>query len=138
MKNSKISAELYKCLKPTGSKPAQLYGLAKVHKEEIPLRPIVSIPGSSYDKIGRWVSKWLEKVPESKINTSTESVKKDIQNLKLGTNDCLVSFDVTQLYTFVPVEESIEMAAVKLYQRTDDVPVDIQTFIKQLLKQLNS
>ena len=68
----KIDEPLYRRLKPRGSKPAQIYGLAKVHKNEIPLRPIVSIPGTSYDQIGKYVSKWLERVPESKINTSTE------------------------------------------------------------------
>ena len=37
---------------------------------------------------------------------------------------------MTQLYTFVPLDESIEIAASKLYQLTDEVHVDIQTFIK--------
>ena len=35
-----------------------------------------------------------------------------------------------QLYTNVPLEESIEMAAVRLFQVTDEIPVDINTFIK--------
>ena len=37
---------------------------------------------------------------------------------------------MTQLYTNVPLDESIEMAAVKLYQLRDDVPVDMNTFIE--------
>lgn len=55
-KSGHISEELYKSLKPVDSRPAQLYGLAKVHKEKIPLRPIVSIPGTSYHKIGKFIS----------------------------------------------------------------------------------
>ena len=50
-KSGNISEELYKALKPIGSRPAQLYGLAKVRKTNIPLRPIVSVPGTSYHKI---------------------------------------------------------------------------------------
>ena len=37
---------------------------------------------------------------------------------------------MTQLYTYVPLEESILMAATKLFQIVDDVPVNIDTFIK--------
>ena len=130
LKKELIDEELYKTLKPRGSKPAQLYGLAKVHKEDVPLRPIVSIPGTAYDNLGRWISKWLNKVPESRISTSSEDVKKEMKTLKLDQDEVLISFDVTQLYTNVPLDESIEMATKKLYKITDDVPVDIQTFIK--------
>ena len=110
-KDGKIDKDLYKILKPVGSKPARMYGLAKVHKQDTPLRPIVSMPGTSYDKIGRWVSKWLDKIPESHIKTSTVDVRNSIKNIKLAPDEALISFDVTQLYTFVPVDESIEMAA---------------------------
>ena len=37
-----ISDELYNKLAPTGSRPGILYGLPKVHKPSVPLRPIVS------------------------------------------------------------------------------------------------
>ena len=129
LQNGKIDQELYQSLKPRGSKPAQIYGLAKVHKIDIPLRPIVSMPGTSYGKIGQWVSKWLAKIPEAKINTSTEKVKKELKFLKLDNDEVLISFDVTQLYTYVPVNESIEMAAKRLYEVTDEIPVDMNTFI---------
>ena len=115
---------------PRGSKPAHIYGLAKVHKEGIPLRPIVSIPGTSYDKIGKWVSRWLEKVLESKINTSSDDVRNSIRNLKLASSEVLISLDVSSLYTNVPVSESIEKAAKRLYEECDNVPVDINTFME--------
>ena len=107
-----------------------MYGLAKVHKVDIALRPIVSMPGTSYHKIGQWISKWLDKIPESHIQTSTEDVRNSIKDKILASDEVLISFDVTQLYTFVPVDESIEMAAKKLYETTDEVPVDISTFIE--------
>ena len=37
-----ISDELHTKLAPTGSRPGILYGLPKVHKPFVPLRPIVS------------------------------------------------------------------------------------------------
>ena len=129
-KAEEIDENLFKQLQPIGSRAAKIYGLAKVHKEGTPLRPIVSIPGTPYDKIGKFVSKWLEKVEDSKINTMSSMISKEVRDLTLTDNEKLISYDVTQLYTYVPLEESIEMSAVKLFQTTDEVPVDINTFIK--------
>ena len=46
----KIPVKFYKALRSTGAQPARLYGLAQVHKKETPLRPVLSIPGSCYQK----------------------------------------------------------------------------------------
>ncbi|CAF3304271.1 unnamed protein product [Rotaria sp. Silwood2] len=43
MKNEEyLTQQEYKYIKPVGSVPARLYGLPKVHKNNVPLRPIVS------------------------------------------------------------------------------------------------
>ena len=48
LKNSEeIDESLYEKLKPIGSQPARLYGLAKVHKRNVPVRPVLSMPGSA-------------------------------------------------------------------------------------------
>ena len=44
---NRISDELYVKLKPIGSQPARIYGLAKIHKKAVPVRPVLSMPGSS-------------------------------------------------------------------------------------------
>ena len=44
-KEGKISETLFNKMKPTGSQPARLYGLAKVHKTDTPMRPVLSMPG---------------------------------------------------------------------------------------------
>lgn len=46
-----ISQVLFDKLKPINSQPPGLYGLAKIHKEDVPLRPVLSMPGSAYHKI---------------------------------------------------------------------------------------
>ena len=54
MKNKdEISEALYTRLRSTGAQPARLYGLAKVHKQGTPLRPVLSLPGSSYDNLNK-------------------------------------------------------------------------------------
>ena len=45
-----ILSKLYQKLRPTGSQPPRIYGLPKIHKPAVPLRPIVSCIGSpSYE-----------------------------------------------------------------------------------------
>ena len=41
-----IQDNIYKRMYPTGASPPKFYGLPKIHKKNIPLRPIVSNIGS--------------------------------------------------------------------------------------------
>ena len=41
-KENKISEALFSKLKPIGSQPPRLYGLAKIHKNGVPIRPVLS------------------------------------------------------------------------------------------------
>ena len=126
----KIQKSLYKKLKPRGSQPARLYGTAKVHKNIVPLRPVLSMPGSSYFKIGDQVAEWLSKVPECKINCSSKMIADKLAEIKLAEDEELISFDVVSLYTNVPVNEAIEVCANFLYNGTNEAPpIDKDTFI---------
>jgi len=126
----KISDELTATLKPTGSQPPRLYGLAKVHKEGIPLRPVLSMPGSPYHKVAQQVADWLAIVPEAQINSSSKKVCDSISSVILDEEEVIVSFDVSSLYTNVPVQEAIQLAAERLYAGDLQAPpVDKDTFI---------
>ena len=122
MKKGKISEELYKELHHTGSTVPRLYGLAKNHKPNVPLRPVLSTVNSIYHTIATKVASWLSKVPETQINVKTKDVVNNIKNVKLDPNEKLVSFDVTSLYTRVPAMEALRIAANKLY--TNDNLID--------------
>ena len=53
--------------------------------------------------------------------------------MKIPENQEVVSFDVSALYTNVPVKEAIQLAADRLYDGTlESPPVDKQTFIELL------
>merc|ERR1712121_451112 len=68
LEEGKITEKLHEELVPRGSQPARLYGLAKVHKKNIPVRPVLSMPGSAYHNVALYVAKCLSNVPQCKIN----------------------------------------------------------------------
>ena len=127
----KMDEELCKELIPVGSQPPRLYGLAKVHKANTPLRPVLSMPGSAYHKVAKKVAGWLSVIPEAQINCSTKQVSESVKNIELDEDEEVGSFDVSALYTNVPVREAIMMAADRLYAGDLEMPpVDKETFIK--------
>ena len=67
-----IGDELLTKLLAKGRQPAWLYGLAKVHKCVIPLRPVLSMAGSPYT--ASVVTKWLSVITESKSNWTSKKL----------------------------------------------------------------
>ena len=131
--NQKIDEDLYQKLHTTGSQPPRLYGLAKVHKAMIPSRPVLSMPGSVYHQIALQVTKWLSVVPECNINSSTKRIADSLSSVTLDEDEVIVSFDVTSLYTNVPVEEAIQVCTDMLYSGKYELPpVDKETFLELL------
>ena len=113
----------------TGSTIPRLYGLAKNHKPNVPLRPVLSTVNSIYHTIATKVASWLSKVPETQINVRTKDVVNNIKNVQLDPNEKLVSFDVTSLYTRVPAMEALRLAANKLY--SNDNLIDVRPSISK-------
>ena len=86
---------------------------------------------SSYFNIAKKLTKWLFQIPETRIATSSRDVINEIKKLTLDEDETLVSFDVVGLFTNVPVEDSITLAAEMLYNGKFESPlVDMETFIQ--------
>ena len=101
-----IDQSLYEKLRPSACVVPCIYGLPKVHKNNIPVRPIVSSIGSVCYNLARFVSDLLSplvgKSPHH-IQNSQDFVA-SIKDLKLDDNEILTSYDVTALFTSVPVD----------------------------------
>lgn len=96
------------------------YGIPKVHKKDIPLRPIVSqINGPSYG-LNKYVDKLLY-VAEKRIPfliQDTPSFLRIIEaNKYISPNSYLVTMDVVSLYTNIPLQECIEFVC-EMYEET--------------------
>ena len=85
--DGRIDEELFQKLKPMDSQPARLYGLGKVHKKDVPVRPVLSMPGSPYHQVAEQVAEWLSVVPECGINSSTKEVSESISGIQLANDE---------------------------------------------------
>ena len=106
-----INEALYKKLYPTGAGVPKFYGLPKIHKRETPLRPIVSSIGAvSYQtskELARILSPLVGRSPYHVHNN--QDLLEDLRSIKLGKDECLMSFDVKALFTSVPIEPAIRI-----------------------------
>ena len=91
------------------------------------------MPGSPYDNLGTVVTQWLSVIPCSQIRCKNKDVVDKIKEMTLDDDEVMVSFDVSSLYTNVPVDEAIHEAADLLYSgNLTPPPVDKETFVKLL------
>ena len=96
------------------------YGLPKIHKEDAPLRPIISLVNSPTYWLSNIIYKQLKNciaLPHSHINNSFQ-LKNKLKNIHLD-NDHVLSLDVKSLFTNIPVElvcDSIDRRAQLLFQ----------------------
>ena len=92
-----------------GSRSPLFYELVNLHKPENPIRPIVSAVGSATYQLAKFVSKWLrcyaQKAPSYLLNTK-DFIKK-LEDVHIGEEEVMVSFDVNILFTSVPVQAAI-------------------------------
>ena len=71
-RRNEITDGLYARLRSTVSQSARLYGLAKVQKKDTPLRTVLSLPGSFYEKLNKTLAKFLIK---SRVQISRPTLK---------------------------------------------------------------
>ena len=91
---------------PTGFVPPKFYGLPKIHKPDTPLRPIVSSCGSVPYGVANELAKILKPLvgKSSHHTTSTQDFVEQARHIKLEPGECLSSYDVSALFTSVPID----------------------------------
>lgn len=102
-------AEKYK-LTVKNPKLPTLRSLPKIHKQSCPIRPIVNFREAPSYKICRELNKLLrEKISlenDRSVKNSIELTTK-LNTLSLSESTRIVSFDITNMYTNIPVDEAI-------------------------------
>jgi len=111
IKSNDLNSTLKNSLLAQGSQPSKLYGLPKVHKTDIPMRPVLSMIGSAQYNVAKTLVKLLKPLINNPLECkdSFEFVEKII-NLEVNSeSETMVSFDVVNLFTNIPLEETIQL-----------------------------
>jgi hypothetical protein len=119
-----VTDQFHSIARPTGFNPGRLYGLPKVHKENVPLRPVLSSIGTFNYGLGKALTHMLSDIVAKKnIIRDSFSFVKDVRVLpKDFSKYKMVSFDVTSLYTNVPIDETIAIILKHLYEIRTTAP----------------
>ena len=119
-----IDNALLNSLKPRGSQLPRMYGLPKIHKNSVPLRPILAMMSSPQHKLARWLASIIDPIRKSISKFSLKDSFEFAHRLE-DKNSCtsfMVSFDVVSLFTNIPLEETIDI--VCKYSAMINIPED--------------
>ena len=106
----------YKRLYPTEAVSPKHYGLPKIHKAGVPLRPIISSRGSATyetaEELAKVIRPLVGRYPHQAQNN--KDFLESIRNIKLQPDKCIMSYDVSALFTFIPIDPAIKIIQAHL------------------------
>lgn len=110
--------------------PGYAYGNVKIHKENKPLRPIISqIPSPLY-RLAKRLNKLLKPYVPAKYSLESSEEFIDILRVKRPSG-ILASIDVESLFTNVPIEETIKIILKEVFQNPNSAlpPLNLTPWI---------
>ncbi len=115
--NNCINERIYNELCPSGTRIGILYGLPKIHKSSIPLRPILSSINHYSYKIVKFFIPFLTLISTSSfVIKDSFSFVQELLNSDINPDSVVMaSFGVTSLFSNIPVEETIEIISNHIF-----------------------
>ena len=138
-KNGTIPEPLYRILRSLGGHIPLLYGLPKIHKPGIPLRPIVSFVSSPTYALSKHLARALSPLvgnSSSFVSSSSEFVSFS-KSITIPEKYELVSFDVVSLFTNVPIDLALSVVEKRL-DVSDRTPLSKEVLVSLLRLCLSS
>ena len=107
-KNKQIDSHTKNKLTCNAAVAPRLYGLPKIHKTDIPLRPISSSTNLPCYTLSKHIGDILKRIisPDYNIKNS-QILKAKLEDIILEQDDILVSFDAVSLFTNIPTNLAI-------------------------------
>ena len=112
--NKITKIQSYRLNSSNGRAPV-LHDLAKLHKENTPLRPIVSFTGSPTYNLSKDLARILSELKGKSDHhfLNSKYFAKFITSITINDDEQMVSFDVVSLFTKIPARLAVEIAKKK-------------------------
>ena len=132
-KKDELPQSVHKVIRPTGAQRPRMNGLPKIYKKNTPLHPILSMTTSAQHKLAKYMYLSLFLTCFEFIFYSTNCVKNSFTFARTtrdvnSKSTFLCLFDISSLFTNVPLDEIINIYAEALYN----------SFFMDTLSKLNS
>ena len=118
----------------TGAVSLKFYGLPNIHKPGIPQRPIVSSTGTVTWNNAKELAKLLK--PLVGISNhhvhNTKVFVEYLKDVRLKQGECIISYDVTALFTSVPIQPVVNIIQQKL-ANDEDLSINIVLILEVAL-----
>ena len=101
----------YERLYLTGAGSPKHYGLPKIHKAGVPLRSIISSRSSATYEMAKELAKILKPLAGRSPHhvQNNKDFPDSIKNIKIKPDECLMPYDVSALFTSIPIEPAINI-----------------------------
>ena len=139
-KLSLLSDDVYKQLFVSGSGPGILYGLPKVHKPnfsiDFPFRPIFAAYNTAAYKLSKFLVPILAPITINEYTSENSyTFCKSLHSITNPANSYMASFDIENLFTNIPLKETIDICINKLFVESDTTILGLnKSFFKTLLE----
>lgn len=118
---------------PTGSSVGKLYGLAKIHKTNCPLRPVVNMQGTAQFKLAQYLDSLIKNsFPQQFMLSSTSEFLEKIKDTRVTNKSQLISYDIVSLFTNIPLEETIQITCDYVFNNQNHPPCNKEEFAQLL------
>ena len=120
IKSFNLDETMKKRLTPSCRITPRIYGLPKIHKEGVPMRPIVNTIGSPTYELAKYVGKILAPLAgktDSYIKDSSDFVNL-IKEERVEPKDMLIIFNVVSVFTKIPLNDAIQVINEVTYPQT--------------------
>ena len=138
--------EQYENMRPKSNQPGRFFATAKTHKfdsasyitlDKLKLRPIIEQTRTYIFNASKVVAKYLRPLSKNKYSIDDTLTFPDLlKNAEESDNYEDVSYDIKNLFTSIPVKETIDYIIQKIYVRKEIKPFCKKSIFIKLLKKL--
>lgn len=114
--------------------PPRIYGLPKIHKDGLPLRPICSSVNSPSHGLSRYIADILKNLTKNSQYNVRDAIdfKSKLNDIRIEEDEILISFDVVSLFPSIPINLALRIIESKWDEMEKYTTIPKDLFMKIL------